>query len=98
MSENRDREMQFEVDRDVQAVLEFMQTNIPAVKLVGVAESVAQMGRLLWSHNPQEPVLVVSLSRFPIKPCARQSNANVSADAVDADGDSAVVVGVQQPL
>jgi hypothetical protein len=47
--------MQFQVDSDLQAVLEFMQVNIPTAKLVGVAESLPQMGRLLWGHFSQEP-------------------------------------------
>ena len=59
--ENKEREMEFEVDSDVQAVLEFMQTNIHAAKLVGVAESAAQMGRLLWGRYPQEPFVPLSL-------------------------------------
>jgi hypothetical protein len=37
-----------EVDRDVQAVLEFMQSNIEVHKLIAVAESIPQLARLPW--------------------------------------------------
>src|SRR5690349_15646730 len=94
---NRDRAMQFEVDSDVKAVLEFMQTNIPADRLVGIAESVGQIGRLLWGHFRQEPVRAVSLLSVPINPCAKQSTATVLAGVVDADGDSVEAAVSQQP-
>ena len=55
-------EMRFEVDSDVQSVLEFMQSQIQACKLVGVAEALPQMARLLWNHNQQEPVHPCSLT------------------------------------
>jgi hypothetical protein len=48
--------MQLVVDDHLKAVLEFMQTNVPASKLIGLAESLPQMARLLWGHVPQEPV------------------------------------------
>ena len=67
MSENRDRAgCQFEVDRDLQAVLEFMQSNIPTAKLVGIAERMPQMARLLWGDNQQEPVRPIALRAEPI--------------------------------
>lgn len=55
-------QMELTIDCDVQEVLEFMQGHIPACKLVGVAENVAAMARLLWAHNPQEPVRSISLT------------------------------------
>jgi hypothetical protein len=48
-------------DRDVKAVLEFMQKNITASKLVGIAEALPGIARLRWSHNPQEPVQSLTL-------------------------------------
>jgi hypothetical protein len=60
--ENRDRvEMQLIAEPAVQAVLEFMLSNIPTHKLVGVAGSVSEMARLLWSEYPQEPVPAIRL-------------------------------------
>lgn len=63
MSDHRDRaEMQLVVDDNVKAVLEFMQVNIPASKLCGVADSLPQIVRLLWGHFPQEPCQCLSLT------------------------------------
>lgn len=53
--------MEFLIDPDVRRVLEFMQENIPAVKLYGVSEALPQMGRLLWGQHPQEPVVAATL-------------------------------------
>ena len=53
--------MAFECDQDVQAVLEFMQSNIEASKLEAVADCLPQLARLLWGHNPQEPIRAISL-------------------------------------
>jgi len=56
--------MQIVVDSDVQAVLEFMQANLPADKLLGVADGIPEMARLLWKQYPQEPCPVMVL-RLP---------------------------------
>ena len=49
-------------DRDVLAVLEFMQANIPRGKLVSVSEAIAPLAKSLWGHHSREAVLPVSLS------------------------------------
>ena len=54
--------MEIRVDSDIQSVLEFMQSSIPAAKLTGVAEGVCQIGRLLWERYPQEPCVPVMLN------------------------------------
>jgi hypothetical protein len=46
--------MEIVLDSDVRAVAEFMQSNIPAAKLVSVADNLTAVARLLWSHFPQE--------------------------------------------
>ena len=49
-------------DPDVRAVTEFMQSNIPAARLIAVASGVAAISPLLWSHHtPPEDVRVLSL-------------------------------------
>jgi hypothetical protein len=53
--------MQIALNEDVKAVLEFMQANIETVKLVGVADSLPQLARLLWDGFPQEPCTAISL-------------------------------------
>jgi hypothetical protein len=47
------------VDKDVQLVLEMMQRRIPAARLVGVAQAVAQLSPMLWGHFEAEPVRAV---------------------------------------
>jgi len=64
MSSNRDRaELNFAIDGDVKAVLEFMQENIPTEKLLGIAEKLPELARLLWAGFPQEPCTAISLER-----------------------------------
>jgi hypothetical protein len=53
--------MNIEVDNDVKAVLEFMQERVAAFKLIGVAERIPAMAKLLWDKYPQEPVEPISL-------------------------------------
>jgi hypothetical protein len=54
--------MNMYADRDVLAVLQFMQANIPCGKLVPVSEAVAPLAKSLWGHHNREAVLPVSLS------------------------------------
>jgi hypothetical protein len=54
--------MQIQVDPDVQAVLEFMQKNIPADKLIGVAIGIRDVAQALWGHNVHTSVLPMSLA------------------------------------
>jgi hypothetical protein len=54
------------LDDDVKVVLEFMQEKIPASKLVGVAERMPQIAKLLWDRYPQEAVTALSLSSLPL--------------------------------
>ena len=62
-NESRDRaEMKVVVDEHLQIVLEFMQRSMPAWKLIGIAEALPQMARLLWGGVPQEPCTVVAFS------------------------------------
>jgi hypothetical protein len=59
--------MQVAVDGDLQSVLEFMQSHISAHKLVGIAERLPEMAKLLWNKYPQEPVEPISLCPDQIK-------------------------------
>lgn len=54
------------IDADVQAVALFMQENLPAGKLVAVAEHLAGLARVLWGAYPSEPCRAMSLA--PSKP------------------------------
>jgi hypothetical protein len=53
--------MNLAIDPDVQAVLEFMQREIPAVRLISVAEAVSAMGPILWGHYDRDTVRPLSL-------------------------------------
>ena len=53
-----------EIDPDVQAVLEFIQSKVQPCRLIAVSEGAAQMAKLLWSQFPQEPCTVAFL-RIP---------------------------------
>jgi hypothetical protein len=66
--------MEFFLDSDVKLVLEFMQSNLPAHKLVTVSDVLPQMARLLWGRFPQEPCPSIEL-RVPTL-CQSQSDAN----------------------
>jgi hypothetical protein len=59
------------IDGNVKAVLEFIQDNVPATKLVAVTERLPEMARLLWGHFPQEPCHVLNLG--PEKPTMTDS-------------------------
>jgi hypothetical protein len=53
--------MKITLDEHLQLVLEHMQQNIPTSKLVGVAEKLPDMARLLWSRYSQEPFHAIEL-------------------------------------
>lgn len=57
--------MDFIIDEHAKSVLEFMQSNIPSSKLVGIAERLPQMAKLLWDRYPQEAVTAVELRSKP---------------------------------
>lgn len=53
--------MEVEIDSDVQAVAEFMQRNVPASRLVAVAEAAAKLAPLLWGRYEKEDVAALLL-------------------------------------
>ena len=54
--------MELTLDSDVKKVMEFMQENIAANKLLGVSESLPKIAKLLWDRYPQEEVYAVNFS------------------------------------
>jgi len=47
--------MEFIIDKDVKAVLEFMSNNVMSDKLVGVANALNQLSPILWGkHKPMD--------------------------------------------
>jgi hypothetical protein len=90
-SRSRDREMQLIADEHLQMVLEFMQSNIPMYKLVGVAEHLPEMARLLWRHVPQEPLTLLALRPIAVSmPCEIQPVATESDPDQACAGDDSV--------
>jgi hypothetical protein len=79
------------VDPDVKAVLEFMQKNIAADRLVSVAAGVNGMAQIIWNEDDQTRISFMSLLADAI--CGPQPVAKESARVQPrAGGDSAVVM------
>jgi len=49
------------MDKDLRAVVEFMQENVECSKLMTIADALPQLSRLLWGSFPQESVEVLSV-------------------------------------
>jgi hypothetical protein len=69
--QSKEEEMDVVLDADIKAVAEFMQGNIPASKLVGVAKHLPALAKLLWGDCPQETCTPMSL--FVSKPKCNRS-------------------------
>jgi hypothetical protein len=54
--------MEITIDKDLQAVVEFMQNGIPTTKLVQVAEALPKIARLLWERYPKESCIEMELT------------------------------------
>lgn len=54
--------MELIIDPDVKAVAEFMQSNMPASKLVSVASAVAALAPMLWGAFEAESVCALRLA------------------------------------
>ncbi len=50
-----------EIDPDVQAVVAFMQRNVPAARLASVADAISKLSRLLWGQYETEAVAALRL-------------------------------------
>jgi hypothetical protein len=50
------------IEPDVQKVIRYMEENIVAARLVGVAAALPDIARLAWGHIPQEPCVAVQLT------------------------------------
>jgi len=54
--------MEIEIDPDVKATVEFMQSNIPAARLVAVSEGVGSLAPILWGRYAPERIETLSLA------------------------------------
>ena len=59
--------MNAQFDSDVLAVLEFMQSRVPAEKLVGVAQAVNGLAGTLWGHHTPQGVMALQLVTPPMR-------------------------------
>jgi hypothetical protein len=50
------------VDPDLKAVADFMQSQLPAGKLISVSDQIPKLARLLWGNYPQEPCRALFLT------------------------------------
>ena len=55
--------MEVMIDPDLNAVAEFMQRTVPAARLVGVANKLAEIAGLLWGHHAPGDVIAMQLVR-----------------------------------
>lgn len=82
-------QMTLEMDSDVKKVMEFMQTNMAADRLIGVAAAVGNLAPILWGRYGHEEVHPL-LFRYP----SLQSAASGSIPAGGcADGGSGAAIG-----
>ena len=80
--------MELEIDPDVKAVAEFMQSNMPAAKLVSVASAIAALAPILWGKYEAESVFALRLIASPLNavragrilPCAKSPAPAAGAD------------------
>lgn len=60
--------MDIQIHPGVKAVVDFMQRNIPADQLQGVAAGVAQLAPSLWGQYPAPAVYPLTLAEPPLAP------------------------------
>jgi hypothetical protein len=84
--------MEIEIDPDTKAVAGFMQSNIAASRLVGVAEGIARLAPLLWGRYAPEKVETLALAHRQVMNGSETSPpaANVSASDCSDAGDGFV--------
>lgn len=57
--------MEVKMDADVAAVASFMQTTLPAAKLVSVARAIGEVAPLLWRRYDTDAVIPLALLPSP---------------------------------
>jgi hypothetical protein len=84
--------MDLEMDDHVRLVAEHMARNIPATKLVAVADAIGKIAPLIWDHYEREELRALRLSyrSMPLGEPRTQPSSIGLAGAGDERGDSAV--------
>jgi hypothetical protein len=70
--------MELVFDVDARAVFEFMLANVPAAKLVAVANAVAQIAPVLWGHYKSEEVRALTWEWSSISACDPRTRSTAS--------------------
>lgn len=70
--------MEIKVDRDVKAVLEFMQERVPPSRLASVASGIAVIAPVLWGHYQSEVVTALQMLAEPLTPACPESTHSTS--------------------
>lgn len=84
------------IDSDVRIVLEFMERNIQADKLVRVAAGVAAIGPVLWNHVTDE--VPTSLLTLGTNQCAHELQPETTGSALGSlDGHDGSVAAERDP-
>ena len=87
--------MEVVMDEHVKDVLEYMQSRVPAVKLIGVSERLPEMAKLLWGHFQQEPCIGLSLTLAKTAEASQILSVSIGSSPVPVcAGDDSVVAGV----
>jgi len=84
--------MQLEIDTDIRAIAEFMQRNVPATRLVGVAAGVNALAPLLWGQHKPDFVQPIRLSRGDLHIQPSTSGCSLEPESV-GDGSAAAMDG-----
>lgn len=88
--------MNLEIDADVKAVAEFMQANIAASRLVGVATAIGRLAPILWGRYSADDVQALSLAHEQCRSTENATSlsvATVSGRPVDAAHGSELAAG-----
>jgi hypothetical protein len=75
--------MNVEMDEDVKAVVEFMQRNIAASRLVVVSDSIKSLAQILWGHFDREEIKALRVVPDPIAGNGQQTQSGASEYAPD---------------
>jgi hypothetical protein len=70
--------MNVDMDEDVKAVIEFMQRNIAASKLVAVSDSIKALAPILWWHFDREEIRALHLVPDPIVANGQQTRSSAN--------------------
>lgn len=81
------------MDPDVQTVAEFMQSNLPANRLVDVSGSLSKLAEVLWGHYERVAAPSVQLTLPQVTSLQQPTASESPPERGSVDGGSAVAAG-----